>query len=125
MIPAEDEVRIRETHERYYQALSDRDMDALAANFAFPASFKGFLESVVVATDKTSLAAAFDLLIAATPKSERTEIRSMDASYLRPNTYMLDTSYVLYDASDTVVHDGRAIYFMNRVENEVKIFAIV
>ena len=49
----------------------------------------------------------------------------MDATRVRPNTYMLDMSYVLYDTSDAPVHEGRAIYFMNRVQDDFKIFAIM
>lgn len=125
MLSAEDEAKIKEAHSRYYQALGSRDMDALAENFTFPAAFKGFLDNVVLATDKKSLAATFDMLIAATPEAERTEIRSMEADYVRPNTYMLTMTYAQYGTDDALVHEGRAIYFMKRVDDEFKLFAIL
>lgn len=125
MISPEDELRIKETHHRYYQALGTADWAALGEIFTFPAVFKGFVDEVLVATDASSLATTFAMLIAATPQAERTDILSMDATCVRSNTYMLDMSYVLYDMFDAPVHEGRAIYFMNRVLDDFKIFAIM
>jgi len=68
MWSAEDETKVRTAHGQYFQALGSGDMDALAENFVFPAVFKGFLEDAVIATDKNSLLATYQKLIAAAPR---------------------------------------------------------
>jgi len=125
MSAADDEAEVREAHSRYFQALGSGDMDALAENFTFPAAFKGFLEDVVIATDKESLLATYQRLIAAAPKATRTELRGTDVSYLRPGVYMLTMSYEQYGADDTLIHEGRAVYFIKRVNDVFKLFAVI
>lgn len=124
MSSAADEAKVREVHSQYFQALGSGDMDALAENFTFPATFKGFLEDVVIATDKESLLATYESLIAAAPKASRTELRGTDVGYLRPGVYMLTMSYEQYGTDDTLIHEGRAIYFMKRVNDDFKLFAV-
>jgi hypothetical protein len=124
MSSTDDEARVREIHGLYFQALGSGDMDALAECFTFPAAFKGFLEDVVIATDKESLITTYKRLIAAAPKASRTEIRGMDVSYLRPGVYMLTMSYEQYATDDALIHEGRASYFMKRVNGDFKVFAV-
>jgi hypothetical protein len=124
MSAVDDEAKVREAHSRYFQALGSGDMDALAENFTFPAAFKGFVEDVLLATDKESLITTYEKLIAAAPKASRTEIRATDVSYLRPGVYMLTMSYEQYGADDALIHEGRAMYFMKRVNDDFKLFAV-
>jgi len=124
MSSAEDEARIRQTHGQYFQALGKGDMAALAETFVFPAAFKGFLDDVVIATDKASLLATYERLIAAAPKASRTELRGTDVDYLRPGVYVLTMSYAQYGADDALIHAGRALYFMKRVDDDFKLFAV-
>ena len=124
MASAEDEAKVREAHNRYFQALGSGDMDALAENFTFPAAFKGFLEDVAIATDKDSLIATYEKLIAAAPKATRTEVNGLDVSYVRPGVYSLTMSYEQFGADDALIHEGLAIYFMKRVNEGFKLFAV-
>lgn len=121
---ADDEAKVRAAHGRYFEALGSGDMDALADNFTFPAAFKGFLEDVVIANDKASLVASYEKLIAAAPKASRTEVLGMDVSYVRPGVYMLAMTYEQYGADDTLIHEGRAMYFMKSVGDDFKLFAV-
>ena len=124
MRSADDEAAVRSAHGRYFQALGSGNMDALAETFVFPAVFKGFLEDTVIATDKLSLLATYGELIAAAPKATRTELIRQDISYLRPDVYMLVMDYKQYGANDSLIHEGRAVYFMKRVGNAFKLFAV-
>ena len=124
MLSADDEARVRERHDQYFQALGSGDMDALAENFTFPAAFKGFLDDVAIATDKESLIATYQRLIAAAPKATRTEIRGTDVGYVRPGVYTLTMSYQQYGADDALIHEGQAIYFVKRVDDNFKLFAV-
>ena len=124
MASTDDEAKVREVHNQYFQALGSGNMDALAENFIFPVAFKGFLEDVVIAVDKESLLATYERLIAAAPKASRTELRGTDVSYLRPGVYMLTMSYEQYGADDALIHKGRAIYFMKSVKGDFKLFAV-
>ena len=124
MWSADDEAAVRLVHGRYFQALGSGNMDGLAENFVFPAVFKGFLEGVVIATDKSSLLATYEKLIAAAPKATRTELISQNVSYLRPDVYMLTMDYKQYGADDSQIHEGRAVYFMKRVGDGFKLFAV-
>ena len=124
MSSTDDEAKVREAHNQYFQALGSGDMDALADNFTFPAAFKGFLEDVVIATDKDSLIATYEKLIAAAPKASRTEVRGLDVSYVRPGVYSLTMSYEQYGADDALIHEGRAIYFLKSVNDDFKLFAV-
>jgi len=124
MASAEDEAKVREAHNRYFQALGSGDMDALAESFTFPAAFKGFLEDVVIAPDKGSLIATYEKLIAAAPKATRTEVHSLDVSYVRPGVYSLTMSYEQFGADDAPIHEGRAVYFLKSVNDDFKLFAV-
>lgn len=124
MWSAEDEAKVRAAHGQYFQALGSGNMESLADNFVFPAVFKGFLEDAVIATDKASLLATYGKLIAAAPKASRTELISQDVSYLRPDVYMLTMDYKQYGANDSLIHEGRAVYFMKRVGDSFKLFAV-
>jgi hypothetical protein len=121
---ASDEAKVMETHNRYYQALSNGNMDALADNFTFPAAFKGFLDDVVVATNKESLLTIYEELIAAAPKATRTELRATEVSYLRPGVYMVTMSYEQYGEDDESIHEGSAMYFLKQVVDDYKLFAV-
>jgi hypothetical protein len=125
MWSAEDEAAVRLAHGRYFESLGSGNMNGLAENFVFPAVFKGFLEDPVIATDKTSLLATYEKLIAAAPKGTRTELVGQDVSYLRPDVYMLTMDYKQYGADDSLIHEGRAVYFMKRVGDTFKLFAVV
>ena len=122
---ADDETKVKEAHGRYFQALGAGDMEALAANFTFPAAFKGFLDDVAIATDKESLASTYERLIAAAPKAARTEVRGLDVGYLRPGVYMLTMSYEQYGEDDALIHDGRAVYVFKKVGDEFKLCAVL
>jgi hypothetical protein len=124
MSSAEDEAKVREVHNQYFQALGSGDMEAVADNFTFPSAFKGFLEDVTIAADKASLIATYERLIAAAPKAARSEIRGIDVDYLRTGVYMLTMTYEQYGADDALIHEGRAVYFMKRVGDEYKLFAV-
>ena len=124
MSSPEDETKVRAVHSRYFEALNSGDMERLAENLTFPAAFKGFLEDVVIATDTQSLIATYEKLIAAAPSAARSEIRGTDVSYLRPGVYMLTMSYAQYGEDDALIHEGRAMYFMKRVDNNFKLFAV-
>ena len=124
MSVSDDEAKVRDVHNQYFQALGSGNMDTLAENFTFPAVFKGFLEDVVIATDKESLLATYEKLIAAAPNATRTELRETEVSFLRPGVYMLTMSYEQYGVDDALIHEGRAIYFMKRVNDEFKLFAV-
>ena len=124
MWSADDEAAVRSAHSRYFQALGSGNMDGLAEVFVFPAVFKGFLEDTVIATDKASLLATYGRLIAAAPKATRTEVTSQGVSYLRPDVYMLTMDYKQYGANDSLIHEGRAVYFMKRVGDTFKLFAV-
>jgi hypothetical protein len=119
-----DEAKVRERHSAYFEALGSGDMGALAENFTFPAAFKGFLEDVVIATDKDSLAVTYTNLIAAAPKATRTEMLGTDVDYVRPGVYVLTMRYKQFGADDALIHEGRALYFMKSVNNEFKLFAV-
>lgn len=125
MWSAEDEAAVRLAHGQYFQALGSGNMDGLAQNFVFPAVFKGFLEDPVVATDKASLLATYEKLIAVAPKATRTELVGQDVSYLRPDVYMLTMNYRQFGVNDSLIHEGRAVYFMKRVGDAFKLFAVV
>ena len=104
-----DEAKVKAVHERYFQALSAGDMETLAEQFTFPATFKGFLDDVVVVMDKPSLLATYERLIAAAPKAERSELHALEVSYLRPGVYMLVMNYEQYGAADALVHEGLSL----------------
>ncbi len=118
-----EEAKVRARHEQYFQALGSADMDALAENFTFPAAFKGFLDDVVLANDKASLIATYEKLIAAAPKATRTELDALDVGYVRPGVYMLTMSYRQY-ADDAMIHEGRAVYFVKKIGDDFKLFAV-
>ena len=124
MSAADDEAKVREVYNKYFEALGSGNMDMLAENFTFPVAFKGFLEDVVIATDKESLLSTYEKLIAAAPNATRTEVRGVDVSYLRPGVYMLAMSYEQYGEDDALIHEGRAVYFMKRVSDDFKLFAV-
>jgi hypothetical protein len=124
MWSVEDEAAVRLAHGRYFQALGSGNMDGLAENFVFPAVFKGFLADTVIATDKAALLATYEKLIAAAPKATRTELKGQDVSYLRPDVYMLTMDYKQYGANDSLIHEGRAVYFMKREGDAFKLFAV-
>jgi hypothetical protein len=124
MSSPDDETKVREVHSRYFEALGSGDMERLAESFTFPAAFKGFLEDVVIATDRQSLIATYEKLIAAAPKAARSEVRATDVSYLRPDVYMLTMSYGQYGEDDALIHEGRAMYFVKRVNDDFKLFAV-
>ena len=124
MVSSDDEALVRNAHQTYFQALSSGNMDALADCFAFPAAFKGFLEDVVLATDKASLVATYKQLIAAAPKAARTELSSTEVSYLRPGVYTLTMTYEQFGPDDRSIHAGRAVYFMKRVNEGFKLFGV-
>ena len=121
---ADDEAKVREAHGQYFQALGSGDMNMLAESFTFPASFKGFLEDVVIATDAESLIATYERLIAAAPNATRTQVNGLDVGYLRPGVYMLSMSYEQFGEDDALIHKGQAIYFMKKVNDEFKLFAV-
>ena len=124
MVDAQDEGRVRETHNRYFQALASGDMVSLALNFTFPAAFKGFLDDVVIATDPASLGETYRRLIAAAPRATRTEPLGTVVDYVRPGVYVLTMHYAQYGADDTLVHEGRALYFMKKVGEDFRLFAV-
>lgn len=66
----------------------------------------------------------YERLIAAAPEAARSEIRGVDVSYLRPGVYSLTMSYRQYGADDALIHEGRAMYFMKRVNDDFKLFAV-
>ena len=121
---ANEEEQVKALHAEYFQALGSGDMDALADKFTFPAAFKGFLEDVVVATDKESLATTYQALIAAAPKASRGETNYTEVAYIRPNVYMLTYDYEQFDENDTLIHKGKAIYFAKKVDGEFRLFAV-
>lgn len=121
---ADEEAQVRAVHERYFRALAAGDMNGVAAQFTFPAAFKGFLEDVLIADDPASLVAAYRELIAAAPKATRNEVLDVSVSFIRPGVYSLSMHYRQYDARDRLIHEGRAIYFMKRLGSEFKMFAV-
>jgi hypothetical protein len=120
----EEEAQVRAVHERYFQALGAGDMDAVAAQFTFPAAFKGFLDDVVIADDPASLLATYRRLIAAAPKAARNDVLDTSVSFIRPGVYSLSMHYRQYDGDNTLIHEGRAIYFMKRIGSAFKLFAV-
>lgn len=125
METVEDDAHVRALHERYLQALGQGDMAAVATLFAYPAVLKGFLDDVVVATDAAALQSAYDRLIAAAPKAQRTDLKGTEVSSLRPGVRMLTMTYRQYDASDQLLHEGQAVYFMKPVNGSLKMFAVM
>ena len=125
MLTNEDEANARALHTQYMDALGQGDMDAVADLFAFPAVCKGFLEDILVATDKASLLSTYAKLIAVAPKAHRIEHLGIDVSYVRPQVLMLTMKYKQYGADDAVIHNGQALYFMKPVDETLKIFAVV
>ena len=121
---ASNEARVRAVHDAYFQALGSGDMDALAAQFTFPAAFKGFLEDVVIATDKASLIATYEKLIAAAPKATRSNVHGVDFATLRPNVYMLTMNYQQFGPDDALIHEGKAMYFVKKQGDDFKLFAV-
>lgn len=122
---ADDEAAVRAAHERYSAALQSGDMDALAEQFTFPAAFKGFLEDIVIAQDKAALLSTYQALIAAAPKASRTQVTGIEVSFIRPGVYTLAMAYQQFDADDGLLHEGRAVYCMKRVDDGFKIFAVL
>mgnify|MGYP001811648039 FL=1 len=121
---ARDEASVRAVHDAYFQALGSGDMDALAKQFTFPAAFKGFLDDVAIATDKDDLVATYEKLIAAAPKAARSNIHSVDFATLRPNVYMLTMNYEQFGPDDTLIHEGKAMYFVKKQADDYKLFAV-
>ena len=125
MLTNDDEANARDLHTQYMDALGQGDMDTVADLFAFRAVCKGFLEDLLVATDKASLLSTHTKLIAVAPKAHRTELLGIDVSYVRPQVFMLTMNYKQYGADDTVIHNGQALYFMKPVAETLKIFAVI
>ncbi|MGI9327810.1 MAG: hypothetical protein ACR2PZ_21510 [Pseudomonadales bacterium] len=124
MSPAKDAAQVRSVHDQYLQALGAGDMDTVAELFTFPAAFKGFLDDVILATDKASLLAAYEQLIAVAPTATRMELLDVEVNYIRPQVYELAMIYEQYGAEDALIHSGRAVYFMKPVDGAFKIFAV-
>ncbi len=119
-----EQAQVEALHNRYFEALGSGDMDQLADCFTFPAAFKGFLDDVTLATDKASLIATYQDLIAAAPKATRTELLGKETNCLRPGVYNLTMRYKQYGADDTLIHEGCADYFFKRVGNGYRLFAV-
>ena len=82
------------------------------------------MDDVVIATDKASLVAAYEALIAAAPKAARSDTHDISVAQVRPNVYMLTFEYSQFDSDDKLIHTGKAIYFMKEVDGEIKLFAV-
>ena len=125
MLTSDEEQQVKEVHASYMAALGKGDFAGVAEQFTFPAVFKGFLDDVVIATDAATLASTYERLIAAAPHAARTDVSSLDVGILRPGVYSLTMTYEQFDASDTSIHAGSAVYLLKRTGDELKLFAVL
>lgn len=122
---ADDERRVEQVYRAYFQALGSGDMNALAEKFTFPSVFKGFLDDVTIATDKASLLSTYRSLIAAAPKAAHSKLGNIEVASVRPGVYMLTVDYEQYGADQTLVYAGKAVYFMKRLNDDFRLFAVI
>ena len=127
----EDIDTIKKLHNKYFELLSDNNMDELANLFSYPSAFKGFLNKIDIASDKKDLKRVYEELISAAPQSDldanitiSTELKNSIPYKLRDDSYVIVMEYSQYREDKSELFTGRACYLFAKLDGDWKISGV-
>ena len=127
----EDIDTIKKLHNKYFELLSDNNMDELANLFSYPSAFKGFLNKIDIASDKKDLKRVYEELISAAPQSDldanitiSTELKNSIPYKLRDDSYVIVMEYSQYREDKSELFTGRACYLFTKLDGDWKISGV-
>ena len=127
----EDIDTIKKLHNKYFELLSDNNMDELANLFSYPSAFKGFLNKIDIASDKKDLKRVYEELISAAPQSDldanitiSTELKNSIPYKLREDSYVIVMEYSQYREDKSELFTGRACYLFTKLDGDWKISGV-
>ena len=122
---------IKKLHNKYFELLSDNNMDELANLFSYPSAFKGFLNKIDIASDKKDLKRVYEELISAAPQSDldanitiSTELKNSIPYKLREDSYVIVMEYSQYREDKSELFTGRACYLFTKLDGDWKISGV-
>ena len=119
---------IKKLHNKYFELLSDNNMDELANLFSYPSAFKGFLNKIDIASDKKDLKRVYEELISAAPQSDLDANITISTDLKNSIPYKLrDDSYVIvmqYREDKSELFTGRACYLFTKLDGDWKISGV-
>ena len=122
---------IKKLHNKYFELLSDNNMDELANLFSYPSAFKGFLNKIDIASDKKDLKRVYEELISAAPQSDldanitiSTELKNSIPYKLRDDSYVIVMEYSQYREDKSELFTGRACYLFTKLDGDWKISGV-
>ena len=127
----EDIDTIKKLHNKYFELLSDNNMNELANLFSYPSAFKGFLNKIDIASDKKDLKRVYEELISAAPQSDldanitiSTELKNSIPYKLRDDSYVIVMEYSQYREDKSELFTGRACYLFTKLDGDWKISGV-
>jgi len=127
----EDIDTIKKLHNKYFELLSDNNIDELANLFSYPSAFKGFLNKIDIASDEKDLKRVYKKLISAAPQSDldanittSTELKNSIPYKLRDDSYVIVMEYSQYKEDKSELFTGRACYLFTRSDDDWKISGV-
>lgn len=127
----EDIDTIKKLHNKYFELLSDNNMNELANLFSYPSVFKGFLNKIDIASDKKDLKRVYEELISAAPQSDldanitiSTELKNSIPYKLRDDSYVIVMEYSQYREDKSELFTGRACYLFTKLDGDWKISGV-
>tara|TARA_B100001245_G_scaffold235214_1_gene222494 strand:- start:1282 stop:1683 length:402 start_codon:yes stop_codon:yes gene_type:complete len=122
---------IKKLHNKYFELLSDNNMDELANLFSYPSAFKGFLNKIDIASDKKDLKRVYEELISAAPQSDldanitiSTDLKNSIPYKLRDDSYVIVMEYSQYREDKSELFTGRACYLFTKLDGDWKISGV-
>jgi hypothetical protein len=127
----EDIDTIKKLHNKYFELLSDNNMDELANLFSYPSAFKGFLNEIDIARGKKDLKRVYEKLISSAPQSDldanitiSTELKNSIPYKLRDDSYVIVMEYSQYKEDKSKLFTGRACYLFTKSDGDWKISGV-